>query len=132
LDGVSGDLGRAEPSVDPTVERRRRTALAVALIWDEKRDVVLGQVGVLENAVAALSDGVLGDDLRGAARSEAHKLAGSAGTFGFSRSSGMAREMELIFREGRALGEGDQLRLSELCAGLRTELSGRPPTVPDH
>jgi hypothetical protein len=123
---MSCEPGRTEPSADPNVERRRRTAIAVALIWEEKRDAVLGQVRVLENAVSALSDGVLSDDLRAAALSEAHKLAGSAGTFGFSRGSGMAREIELIFRRGQALDEGHHLRLSELCAGLRNELSGSP------
>jgi hypothetical protein len=125
---VSGDRG--PDSADSSAERRRRTAMTVALIWEEKRDAVLAQVGVLESAVKSLSDGVLSDEQQAAALSEAHKLAGSAGTFGFSRGSGMAREIELIFREGRAHFEGSLPRLAELAAGLRNELSGSPAGSP--
>lgn len=84
---------------------------------------------MLEQAAVALLEGALGEALREQAEREAHKLAGSLGTFGFAHGSRLAGEMERLFRAGKPLGQAETLRLSELVVALRQELE-RPAAAP--
>lgn len=70
---------------------------AVAAIWTRSRGRALARVAVLEEAVAALVEESLSKEQQEAAEREAHRLAGSVGTFGFSRASAAARQLEQIF-----------------------------------
>jgi diguanylate cyclase (GGDEF)-like protein len=97
-------------------------AAAVRAIWSRRRPEVLARLDVLEDAVAALLDDALDDDLRERARREAHKLAGSAGTFGYPRSSELARELERAFEPGAA-ELADAARLAEHVLAVRSELA---------
>jgi diguanylate cyclase (GGDEF)-like protein len=115
--------GIADPAEDAKPSRRRRTADAIALIWEGNKSGISAQVDVLEDAVASLLEGSLPDDLREKARGNAHKLAGSVGTFGFADGSALAREMELIFQNAAMLDDAKVFRLAELVVQLRTELS---------
>jgi len=69
-------------------------AAAVAALWEEARPRALARVDAIEDAVAALMAGALGEEACDAARREAHKLAGSLGTFGIPDGSTIARELE--------------------------------------
>jgi diguanylate cyclase (GGDEF)-like protein len=77
-------------------------------------------VDVVEEAVSALLAGHLPPDLRERARREAHKLAGSAGTFGFPRASTLARELELKLESDPA--PADAGPMAEWVLGIRGEL----------
>ncbi|HYN97069.1 MAG TPA: Hpt domain-containing protein [Pilimelia sp.] len=54
----------------------------------------------LRQATEALLKGELDEVARGGAEEEAHKLAGSAGTFGLGRVSELALELEELLRRG--------------------------------
>ena len=97
----------------------------LAAIWNKFRDATLGRVKVLEDAALALLENRLTEDLRTTATREAHKLAGSSGTFGFPRASQLAREIEQRFMRGK-LTPGDSVLLSEQLILLRGELEGKP------
>lgn len=96
---------------------------AIARIWDRHRDEVLARVDALDEAAAALLAGRLGDDLRVAAQRAAHKLAGTAGTFGFSGASRSARKVELELEAGVSSGRDKALLLMRHAAAIRAELS---------
>jgi diguanylate cyclase (GGDEF)-like protein len=111
---------------DEASARRERTSRVIAAVWERNRATIIEQVEVLEDAVASLLEGNLEEDLRRTAQSEAHKLAGSVGTFGFAEGSRIAREMELTFQDASLLDEAHTLRLSELVVQLRDELEHAP------
>ncbi|MDQ3318737.1 MAG: Hpt domain-containing protein, partial [Actinomycetota bacterium] len=91
---------------------------AVQAVWERSRNETIGRVGTLDEAVGALLDGALDEDLRARAERDAHKLAGSLGMFGFPRGSEVARELEqALAPPGPAAS--DAPRLAELAIGLR-------------
>lgn len=97
----------------------------VAAIWQKFRPAIVERLVVLDEAAAALAGGRLDTDGRRAAFREAHKLAGSLGTFGFGVGSQLAREIEQMLNGESPLGEADATRLSTLLRALRNEL-GEP------
>lgn len=103
-------------------EPANRVATSLAALWDKFRDGIFRRVDVLDAAAVALLEGSLDDAGRRAAEREAHKLAGSVGTFGFAEASRLAREAELMLEGTRPLAPAEVLRLSELAVSLRREL----------
>jgi len=61
---------------------------------------------------------------------EAHKLAGSLGTFGMPRGSEIAREVETWLRSGLRIEAADILRLSDSVVGLRKCIEAGPAAGP--
>lgn len=102
-------------------ERRRRTVAAMTVIWRQAKPGVLTQVGVIERAAGALAAGDLDDDVRESAHGEAHKLAGSLGTFGFTDASALARRLEAEL-DTESIAEADPAVVVELVAALRSEI----------
>ena len=70
-------------------------------LWERFAGQMLARVETLDEALAALVGARLDDDLRRRAERDAHRLAGSAGTFGRHRASMLARCLEELF-EGSA------------------------------
>ncbi|HEV2426219.1 MAG TPA: response regulator [Terriglobia bacterium] len=106
----------------------------LADLWKRSRAKMLERVEVLEMAGAALLEGTLEPALRSRAEGEAHKLAGSLGTFGLHAATGFAREIEHALRSDSLLAETQAHRFSELAAALRAEIErardlegGEPP-----
>jgi diguanylate cyclase (GGDEF)-like protein len=97
----------------------------LARIWDKYRPVVMEQVASLEEAAMSQLAGSLGTEERRAAERNAHKLAGSVGTFGFGEASKVAREIEYILGGTDEIGPTDSLRMSELVVMLRDGIEGR-------
>ena len=62
---------------------------------------------------------------RGAER-EAHKLAGSVGTFGFPGGSRLALDLEETLRGNKPLGQTEILRLCDRTVALRRVLDKSP------
>ena len=95
---------------------------AIARWWERSRPVVLERIGDLEETASALAAGGVAPARVEQARAEAHKLAGSLGTFGFPRGSEIARELEQELERG---GRNPEL-LADLLAQLRAvvEASG--------
>ena len=100
----------------------------ISQIWERMQDRVFAQVDAVEEAVVALIDDRLDNLTQAGAAGEAHKLAGSLGTFGFDRGTDLARELELALKAD--LVQTDALRLSQLVLDLRDTLLA-PPAGPE-
>ncbi|HEX5870983.1 MAG TPA: response regulator, partial [Longimicrobium sp.] len=122
-------LGIADGAADlPGPARTSASALpaAVTAVWLKYRDQVLARVDVLEAAALELMEGRLDREGRRAAEREAHKLAGSVGTFGFAEGSRLAREAETLLTGPTPPGQADALRLADLAVAIRRELTASP------
>lgn len=84
--------------------------------------MILGRVDVLEEASRALSEGTLTEPERERACAEAHKLAGSVGTFGFVEASELAQQVRDLLDSGAGLSQAEGARLLELLKALRQAL----------
>jgi HPt (histidine-containing phosphotransfer) domain-containing protein len=80
------------------------------------------RLGVLAQATAALEEQRLSASLRLKAEQEAHKLAGSLGTFGYAQGTALARAIEMHFRSDAPLTAADAADLREKVNSLRIEL----------
>jgi diguanylate cyclase (GGDEF)-like protein len=98
----------------------------IKALWAKHLPGVLEQVGVVERAVAELIAGSLEESTRRDAHREAHKLAGSLGTFGFWKASELAREIELALEEGRNAGPGAVPALAQAVVGIRADIEREP------
>jgi diguanylate cyclase (GGDEF)-like protein len=117
------------------VRRRRsdlaggaKAAAALASVWEQFREVTLKRVDVIEDAAVALLEGRLTSDQRKEAQREAAKVGGSAGTFGFPRSSQIARQIAEKLASDAPAGL-DAVFISEQLLALRTDLEGKPQPV---
>lgn len=98
-------------------------ASAVAKAWEAHKDTMQERLGVLEAAVAAIDCGQLTPELQHAGCSQAHKLAGSLGCFGFSAGSQLARKLEELLRLDVPLDNEQVFQVTSLVKGLRQNLT---------
>lgn len=98
-------------------------------LWRRFRGANLERVALLEEAARAAVAGRMSDDLRQRARSAAHKLAGSVGTFGFVAAGRRARQVEQRLEGGAPLAVDDGRELARCIAALRRELEGGEPAA---
>ena len=131
---VNRDPATAAPGDGSNGQAAAPAAMAAAMagIWEQCKGIIEGQVTVVERAAIAVLDGSLEEDLRQQAYRDAHKLAGSLGTFGLAEASEFAREIELLLEVGvrdgaGAADPGNVLRLSELAVALRRQFDGGLP-----
>ncbi|GAC1468697.1 MAG: response regulator [Chamaesiphon sp.] len=96
----------------------------LAAIWERVKEKYNARIMILEQALTALLEGTLSQELRKKAAIEAHTLVGSLGSFGFVEASRKSREIEQIFQSE----ESSIRHLSELVMALRQEL-GQPPVI---
>lgn len=115
---------RTTPPASWRDERGSRLRSEVAALWEKHRAATLDRVAVLEAAAAAQLEGRSDPELRRKAEREAHKLAGSVGTFGYRRASEIARRVEELVAAPHAGGDEEAARLSRLVLALRRELEG--------
>ena len=99
-------------------------------LWERFKETFDQQVAVLESAAMDALSEELGPEARERALREAHKLAGSLGTFGMPRGSEIAREVETWFRSAPGTEAADILRLSDAVVGLRQCIEAGPATGP--
>lgn len=97
-------------------------------VLERFRHTFAQQVAVLEQATKVLSADSLSDDLRQAAQQNAHKLAGSLGTFGYPEGSKLARQIEHLLLNEVTLGQEQALQFQQLVIALGQELM-KPPVV---
>ncbi len=91
---------------------------AIAALWRDAQPRALERVAVLEAAVTALADDALAPETAAEARREAHRLAGSLGTFGIPAGTEHARVIERALDAGA--GPRDAPALAGAVADLRT------------
>ncbi len=101
-------------------------AARVQALWVRFQPQMLARVKSIEEALAALVESRLDDELRRRAERDAHRLAGSAGTLGRHYASVLARSLEeLLTRPGPV----DAMELSDALVqveSLRSELTDAP------
>lgn len=88
-------------------------------LWEKFLPATTVRVNTIAEAAKELEAGVLREETREAAESAAHKIAGSAGTFGFMTITDIARDLEDQLGEGAAI---DRQRFAETVARLKREL----------
>ena len=98
----------------------------MAGMWNRFRDTFGAQVAVLEEAAAALLSRELTTEHREEALREAHKLAGSLGTFGMPRGSEIAREVESWLNADVHSDPADTLRVADAVVALRACVDAGP------
>ena len=105
--------------MDPTPPRERVTP-GLAQVWGRNLPGIRDRVTVLERAASSLERGDQPD--RQDAADAAHKLAGSLGSYGLTRGSEIARELEQRFAPGGNLGEA--AHVGRLVTELRLLIEG--------
>lgn len=113
-------------------QTQEQVLAAVAQVWEKGKERIIGRVDTLEQAIIALLEGSLDQDLRRTAEREAHKLAGSLTTFGFPEGSRLARDLEQTFQGDSALEQVQALHLSEQVLALRRALEQPTAAEPSH
>ena len=94
-------------------------------LWQKFRPLMLKRLKVISNAIATLDDeGRLPNTLKIQAAHEAHKLAGSLGTFGLQEGSAAALEIERLFANS-ALGEASSGELSRQFGYLKQAIEDK-------
>lgn len=113
-----------------TLKKTRTTDLAsVNRVLDKFRDSFGQQVAVLEQANTALLADKLPPELQQQAKHEAHKLAGSMGSFGYPAGSRLAQEIESLLLPNQTLTHEETTRFSQLVKALQQELTKPPVTL---
>ncbi len=105
-----------------TPREQERIESLRARIWRETREITFSRISALEQSSTALVIGLLTAEQRIDAAGEAHKLAGSLGTFGFLEGFRLARAMERILKRKTKLNANDGKQLKQLLVQLRREL----------
>jgi HPt (histidine-containing phosphotransfer) domain-containing protein len=102
-------------------------ALSAALdrMWAVHLPELQGRVDVLESAAQAFAAGPLSVDRQLAAQAAAHKLAGVLGTFGLTRGTVLARELEIMYSRQDDRKSDAAERLNAIAAELRSIVSTR-------
>lgn len=104
-----------------------QTALSEALdrIWARFLPQMQERVGILDNAAQAFAAGPISLDRQQEAQSAAHKLAGVLGTFGLTRGTVLARELEIIYSRQNDPDPELAGRLASTAAEIRTIIDSR-------
>ncbi len=111
----------------PVRDLSESNSSSVQEILNRFRDTFIEQVIAISEFVASLETGSYDCELLDQALSNAHKLAGGLGTFGWEQGSAIARKIEILLDESDEI-QGDKLnQLAILCRSLQAEL-----TKPSH
>jgi DNA-binding response OmpR family regulator len=101
---------------------------AISGIWERYKQKYLARIAVLEQAIAALEQSNLTEELRQSALREAHTLVGSLGSFGFEKASHLSRKIEQTFKADTNPNPGQIEHLPQLVLELRQELEREKAT----
>ncbi|MEH1824879.1 MAG: response regulator [Nostoc sp.] len=96
---------------------------AVNRVLERFRNSFVGQVVVLERLKTALLVGNFNEELHQQALHEAHKLAGSMGSFGYPEGSRLARKIEHLLLGDSSLSTEQISNFSQLVTALQQELT---------
>ena len=98
---------------------------ALDALWQKFLPEIEQRVAVLEAAAAALEAGTLQPKQQEEAHSAAHKLAGTLGTFGLTRGTEIARELERMHSPDMAADITNAARALALTTELRAIVASR-------
>jgi HPt (histidine-containing phosphotransfer) domain-containing protein len=105
----------------------QQAALAAALdrLWLQFLPVMRERVAVLEAAAQDFAADTLPMKRHEEASASAHKLAGSCGTFGLTRATVLARELELMYSQDNGPNREASHTLIATTAELRSLIEAR-------
>jgi len=95
------------------------TKALLAQLWQRNRPLLLERLDSIDAAATAALTETLRAELRAQAASNAHKLSGSLGMFGYTNGTMIAREIEALLE---VLPIQDPQRLYDLSKALRATL----------
>ncbi|KYC41846.1 transcriptional regulator [Scytonema hofmannii PCC 7110] len=98
-------------------------------IWEKHQEKYCLRVKTIEQAVAALKTDTLSEVSQQAALREAHTLAGSLGSFGFTEATHICREIEQTLKTLETPTQAEVKHLSRLVQKLWQELSQSPVDI---
>jgi HPt (histidine-containing phosphotransfer) domain-containing protein len=109
------------------MDSAEQIALAEALgqMWARFLPEMKQRVAILESAAAAFASCSLPPRQQQDASAAAHKLAGVLGTFGLTRGTILARELEILYSRDEGPAPADGPSLISIAAELRTLLENR-------
>ncbi len=109
----------------PAADQRSALAAALDRMWVQFLPQTRERVDVLEKAAAEFAAGHLTLEGHETASAAAHKLAGVLGTFGLTRGTVLARELEILY--ARDTGPSPELaqQLAASAAELRAMIEER-------
>ena len=108
-----------------------QSAMSEALdrMWARFLPQMRERVDSLDATAQAFAAGTLSVERQEEAQSAAHKLAGVLGTFGLTRGTVLARELELTFARESSPGSEGSAKLAATVAELRTMVESRKPAT---
>jgi HPt (histidine-containing phosphotransfer) domain-containing protein len=96
---------------------------AIAAVWEKSLPLLRHRVTVIHRAVEDIGNGQLAPELRAEAATEAHRLAGLLGTFGYPDGTDAARLLELALdpalEANQQVREGTQAITSTLESAVK-------------
>jgi len=109
------------------VDRNDASPLGAALdaLWARFLPEMESRVATLESAAEAFQADRLSEEEQKAAHSAAHKLAGVLGTFGLTRGTVLARELEMMYAQQNGRDDTEAGQLKQIAAELRGIVAGR-------
>jgi len=87
------------------------------------------RIEILQEAVRSIEAGELDDAQRLEAREEAHRLAGSFGTFGYPQSSVLARSIEHLLLGADRLTDREAAKMHQLLLELKQSIDKSPDSI---
>ncbi|MBW4472173.1 MAG: response regulator [Stenomitos rutilans HA7619-LM2] len=119
------------PTMTTVLSRSEQTSdfdkqlMSINKVLQRYQKTFVDRVALLEQVEMSLQQGTLSQDLQLEAVQEAHRLAGTLGSFGYGTGSQLARTIEQLLHT--ELAPADRPSLTNLIAALKQELAG-PPT----
>jgi len=93
-------------------------------LWQRYLPTMQLRLASIQAGIESLEAGHLDSEAKRRASEDAHKLAGSLGTFGLAPSSAMAREIEHLFSESDST-ESMARELRKLFDSIKRDIEGR-------
>ncbi|MBE9207713.1 response regulator [Nostoc sp. LEGE 06077] len=124
---------KTPPQIPQSAHSQKKDKLAaIASInkaIERHKDTFSQRVSLLEQADQALHQGQLSPELRQQTSNEAHKLAGTLGSFGYTTGSKFAQAIEHLLIRDKNLTSKDAVQLSQLIGQLKETLSQPPKPI---
>jgi HPt (histidine-containing phosphotransfer) domain-containing protein len=110
-----------------TMDPAGQPALNEALdrMWTQFLSQIEERIDLLESAAAAFTANRLSPPQQEAANAAAHKLAGVLGTFGLTRGTVLARELEIMYSRENGPDPALGLHLTSIALELRAIVNSR-------
>jgi DNA-binding response OmpR family regulator len=103
-------------------QAKQQTISALAGVWSRYQGRIHEQIDIIEQAATAFLKTNYPQEIQERSEQEAHTLAGTLGTFGLTKGSQLARNIEYLLETIRIWEQKEVLRLQELVQALRYEL----------